>query len=89
MVLAPNTSVRLRTLSERDVTTAITIKCVSLFDVDYSIQCALSYGLLEPRRRVRDRERKIGYTLHKGTETLVRDRERFEIEGVRDKESQL
>ena len=50
MVLAPNTSVRLRTLSEQDVTTAITIKCVSLFDVDYSIQCALSYGLLEPRR---------------------------------------
>ena len=39
--------------------------------------------------RVRDRERKIGYSLHKGTETLVPDRERFEIEGVRDKESQL
>ena len=39
--------------------------------------------------RVRDRERKIGYSLHKGTETLVRDRERFEIEGVRDRESQL
>ena len=39
--------------------------------------------------RVRDRERKIGYILHKGTETLVRDRERFEIEGVRDRESQL
>ena len=37
--------------------------------------------------RVRDRERKIGYRLHKGTETLVRDRERFEIDGVR--ESQL
>ena len=34
-------------------------------------------------------ERKIGYSLHKGTETLVRDRERFEIEGVRDRESQL
>ena len=32
--------------------------------------------------RVRDRERKIGHSLHKGTETLVRDRERFEIEGV-------
>ena len=32
--------------------------------------------------RVRDRERKIGYSLHKGTATLVRDRERFEIEGV-------
>ena len=39
--------------------------------------------------RVRDRERKIGYSLHKGTETLFRDRERFEIEGVRDRESQL
>ena len=39
--------------------------------------------------RVRDREKKIGYSLHKGTETLVRDRERFEIEGVRDRESQL
>ena len=39
--------------------------------------------------RVRDRERKIGYSLHKRTETLVRDRERFEIEGVRDRESQL
>ena len=31
--------------------------------------------------RGRDKERKIGYSLHKGTETLVRDRERFEIEG--------
>ena len=39
--------------------------------------------------RVRDRERKIGYSLYKGTETLVRDRERFEIEGVRDRESQM
>ena len=39
--------------------------------------------------RVRDRERKIGYSLHKGTGTLVRDRERFEIEGVRDRKSQL
>ena len=39
--------------------------------------------------RVRDRERKIGYSLNKGTGTLVRDRERFEIEGVRDRESQL
>ena len=36
--------------------------------------------------RVGDRERKIGYSLQKGTETLVRDRERFEIEGVRDRE---
>ena len=39
--------------------------------------------------RIRDKERKIGYRLHKRTETLVRDRERFEIEGVRDRESQL
>ena len=39
--------------------------------------------------RVRDRERKMGYSLHKVTETLVRHRERFEIESVRDKESQL
>ena len=39
--------------------------------------------------RVRDRERKRGYSLHKGTKTLVRHRERFEIEGVRDRESQL
>ena len=33
--------------------------------------------------RVQDRERKIGYSphkRHKGTETLVRDREKFEIE---------
>ena len=37
--------------------------------------------------RVRDRERKIGGSLHQRTETLVRDRERFEIEGVRDRES--
>ena len=29
--------------------------------------------------RVRDRERKIDYSLHKGTETLVRDREKFKI----------
>ena len=39
--------------------------------------------------RVRDKERKIGYILHKGTKTLVPDREKFEIEGVRDRESQL
>ena len=32
--------------------------------------------------RVRDGERKIGYSLHKGTENLVRDREKFEIEAV-------
>ena len=37
--------------------------------------------------RVRDRKRKIGYSLHKGTEILVRVRERFEIKGVRDRES--
>ena len=39
--------------------------------------------------RVRDREKKIDYSLHKETETLIRDRKRFEIEGVRDRESQL
>ena len=39
--------------------------------------------------RVRDRERKIGYNLHKGTEILVRDIERFEIEGARGRESHL
>ena len=38
---------------------------------------------------VRDKERKIGCSLHNGTETLVRDRERFEIEDVRDRKSQL
>ena len=37
--------------------------------------------------RVRDREIKKGHNLHKGTETLVQDRERFEIEGVKDKAS--
>ena len=37
--------------------------------------------------RVRDRERKIGYSLHKGIETLVRDREKLEIEGVRNRGS--
>ena len=34
--------------------------------------------------RVRDRERKIGYSLHKGSETLVRDKKKFEMESVRD-----
>ena len=37
--------------------------------------------------RVRDRERKIGYSLHKGTETFVRDREKFKIESVQERES--
>ena len=40
-------------------------------------------------KRVRDRERKIGYSQHKGTETLVQGWERFQIEGVRNRESQL
>ena len=31
----------------------------------------------------------MGDSLHQRTETLVRDRERFEIERVRDRESQL
>ena len=39
------------------------------------------------RERVRDRERKIDYSLHRRTETSVRDREKFEIECVRDRES--
>ena len=39
--------------------------------------------------RVRDKERNLGCSLQKGTETLVRDREKFEIEGIRDRESQL
>ena len=39
--------------------------------------------------RVWDRERKAGYSLHKGTETLVLDREKLEIVGVGDRESQL
>ena len=33
--------------------------------------------------------RKIGYNQHKGTETLVRHRESFEIKDVRDRESRL
>ena len=38
----------------------------------------------------RIRERKRGYSLHKGTQTLVRDREKFEIEVFeRERESQL
>ena len=39
--------------------------------------------------RVRDRERKLGWNQWKGTEKIVRDREKFEIEGVRDGESPL
>ena len=37
--------------------------------------------------RVWDRERKIDYSLHRRTETSVRDREKFEIECVRGRES--
>ena len=36
---------------------------------------------------VRDRERKLGWNQWKGTEKSVRDREKFEIEGLRDRES--
>ena len=51
---------------------------------------SIKTAALKPEiERVRDRERKIGYSLHKWTETLVQDREKFEIEGVRDRESQL
>ena len=45
-----NTSVVLRTSRDEDVKTAVTLGYVSLFDVDFSILCALPYGLLEPRR---------------------------------------
>ena len=41
---------------------------------------------------VRDRERKLGCVINgnvQGTEKIVRDREKFEIEGVRDRESPL
>ena len=41
------------------------------------------------RWRVRDRERKIEYSVFKGTDTLVRDREKFEIWGDQDREIQL
>ena len=34
-------------------------------------------------------DRKKGYSLNKGTDSLVRHREKFEIEGVRDRECQL
>ena len=54
------------------------------------IQLTLSISNSQGTREfVRDRERKIGFSLYKGTEALVRDREKFEIEGVRDRESQL
>ena len=54
------------------------------------IQLTLSISNSQGTREfVRDRERRIGYSLQKGTETLVRYREKFEIEGVRDRESQL
>ena len=68
---------------------------LNFFDFTLKIQLTPSISNLQGTRKfVRDREswdreRKIGYSLHKGTETLVRDRERFEIEGVRDRESQL
>ena len=55
-------------------------------DIQLTLSISNSQGT---RKFFRDRERKIGYSLYKGTETLVRDRERFEIEGVRDTESQL
>ena len=41
------------------------------------------------RERIRDRERKIGWNQWKGTEKIVRDREKFEIEVVRVRESPL
>ena len=39
--------------------------------------------------RVQDRERKLGWNQWKGTQKIVRDREKIEIEGVRDRESPL
>ena len=39
--------------------------------------------------RVGDRERKLGWNQWKGSEKIVRYREKFEIEGVRDRESPL
>ena len=60
---------------------------------EYSSNLRHTYSLLLSRtrkgpknlfeiERVRGKERKIGHSLHKGTKTLVRDKERFEIEGV-------
>ena len=49
----------------------------------------LSISYSQGNRKFRDREWKIGYSPHKGSETLVRDGEKFEIDGVRDRESQL
>ena len=36
---------------------------------------------------VRDRERKLGWNQSKGTEKIIRDRKKFEMEGVRYRES--
>ena len=41
------------------------------------------------REFVRDREGKLGWNQWKGTEKIVRDGEKFEIEDVRDRESPL
>ena len=61
-------------------------KGIVIIDIQLTLSISNSQGT---RKFVRDRERQIGYSLHEGTETLVRHRERFEIEGVRDRESQL
>ena len=60
------------------------------FKLNYS-RLSLSRTRKGPRNlfeieRVRDRERKLGWNQWKGTEKIVRDREKFDIEGVRERE---
>ena len=59
-------------------------KGIVIIDIQLTLSISNSQGT---RKFVRDRERQIGYSLHEGTETLVRHRERFEIEGIRDVEA--
>ena len=63
---------------------------------DFPVQWTLSLSQTRkgPRnlfeiQRVGDRERKLDWNQWKGTEKIVRDREKFEIEGVLDRESPL
>ena len=55
-------------------------------DIQWTLSISKSQGTKE---FVRDRERKLGWNQWKGAEKIVRDREKFEIEGVRDRESPL
>ena len=71
------------TMNEKDIKSQLDYSWLSLSRTRKGLE------ILFEIERVRDRARTIGYSLHKGTETLFRDRERFEIEGVRDRESQL